>query len=44
MAYLMDFRSTDSDNLVVFGQATHVGCGWIQFPTATKDSMVKIFF
>jgi len=33
--------STNSNkNLVVFGQATHVGCGWIQFPTSTstKDS------
>ena len=26
---------TDSD-LVAFGQATHVGCGWIQFPLAQK--------
>ena len=26
---------TDSD-FVAFGQATHVGCGWIQFPLAQK--------
>ena len=39
--------STNSNkNLVVFGQATHVGCGWIQFPTSTstKDSKVEDFF
>jgi len=29
----------DSEKLVVFGQATHVGCGWIQFPTMSKDNM-----
>ena len=33
----------DSEKLVVFGQATHVGCGWIQFPTMSKDNMVRFF-
>ena len=27
---------TDSD-IVAFGQATHVGCGWIQFPLSRKS-------
>ena len=32
-------NNADSENLVVFGQATHVGCGWIQFPTTSNDPL-----
>ena len=29
-----DNTSDDEDTFVALGQATHVGCGWIQFPTS----------
>ena len=47
LAFSESGSSTNSNkNQVVFGQATHVGCGWIQFPTSTstKDSKVEDFF
>ena len=30
------------ENFVAFGQATHVGCGWIQFPTS-EDGLYENF-
>ena len=27
----------DGDNILSWGHATHVGCGWIQFPTSISD-------
>ena len=31
----------DGDNILSWGHATHVGCGWIQFPTSTSEDEKK---
>ena len=32
----LPYHEEGDENVVVFGQATHVGCGWIQFPMGSK--------
>ena len=35
--------SKDEDNILSWGHATHVGCGWIQFPTAREGANFENF-
>ena len=34
----------DDDNVIAWGHATHVGCGWIQFPSSKKDNNGTVEF